>query len=428
MSEIAKKLIAKNLKKKQKSLDLGKCGLTDLNDIPELFDCEHLEELILSDNFYDYGLDYEKQEYYRSANTKKPNKITTLPPAMARLKNLKRIFATSIGLENIDVFGEMPQLEHLHIGNREGKLNPIQDIACLAHLPNLRGIEMPFNHTIELNYNVLASAKKLRRLDIGFSHPYDKYMGVLEGLTQLRFLIISGRFTDLSHLANLAELEVLMVRSSNVTDISALAQLSNIETLILENNYRIEDISSLAYLSKLRMLNLGGNQIADISSLANLLNLTYLDLKSNQISDISPLAKLIALEKLNLFRNRIKHLDALSEMSNLSSLELDYNQIEDISPLKHLKQLTTLSLGNNKISNIDAIKEIKSLKILVLGENPMDESVARFVCNPANYPALHYLAVPMASLANVPENIRKLQGKDGRFVKLLHQYFESNEC
>lgn len=37
MSEIAKKLIAKNLKKKEKSLDLGKCGLTDLNLIPELF-------------------------------------------------------------------------------------------------------------------------------------------------------------------------------------------------------------------------------------------------------------------------------------------------------------------------------------------------------------------------------------------------------
>jgi hypothetical protein len=57
----------------------------------------------------------------------------------------------------------------------------------------------------------------------------------------------------------------------------------------------------------------------------------------------------------------------------------------------------------------------------------MDESVARFACNPANYPFLGYLTVPESALTNVPENIKKLQGKDGRFAQLLHQYFENRE-
>ena len=422
MSEVAKKLIAKNLKKKEKLLDLGKCGLTDLNAIPELFDCEHLEILILSDSSYDFGVDYEIQEYYRSANAKTSNKITTFPPAMARLKKLKMIFASSIGLENIEVLGEMPQLEHLQIGGT----NPIKDIACLGNLANLRGLETPYNHSIELNYNILASLKKLRYLTIGFNNQYAKYLGILEGLTQLCFLIIGGRFSNLSPLANLTKLQFLLARSCYIADISALVKLKNLEILNLENNYNIEDISSLKNLSKLRFLVLEGNQIKDLSPLSNLFNLNYLTLSGNLISDISPLAKLNALEVLLLNRNQIKNIDALREMDYLSKLELGNNQIQDISSLKGLKQLKTLSLGNNEISNIDAIKGIKSLETLTLGGNPMDENVARFASHPVNYPFLGYLTVPESSLVNVPENIRKLQGKDGRFAKLLHQHFESH--
>ncbi len=423
MSEIAKKLIAKNLKKKEKILDLGKCGLTDLNTVPEIFDCEHLEVLLLSDTSYDFGVDYEKGEYYRSANSKASNKIMTFPPAMARLKNLKILFASSIGLENIDALGEIPHLEHLQIGGT----NAIKDIACLVNLTNLRGLETPYNHSIELNYNALVTLKNLRRLEIGFNNQYAKYIGILEGLTKLRFLIIGGKFPNLSPLANLTELEVLFARSNNIVDISALAKLQKMETLILENNYRIADISSLANLSKLSILNLGGNEITNLSPLSNLFNLRYLTLGQNRISDISPLAKLTALEMLILTKNQIKNIEALREMDYLSKLELGNNQIQDISPLQGLKQLTTLDVANNQISNIEAIKGIKSLKVLTLGGNLMDESVARFACNPANYPFLRYLTVPQSSLANVPENIRKLQGKDGRFAKLLHQHFESSE-
>ncbi|MBT3210367.1 MAG: hypothetical protein HN704_15915 [Bacteroidetes bacterium] len=50
----AKKLI-KNCKESQNPhLDLGRCGITDLNELPELFECTHLETLILS-NFWDEG-------------------------------------------------------------------------------------------------------------------------------------------------------------------------------------------------------------------------------------------------------------------------------------------------------------------------------------------------------------------------------------
>ncbi|GLU51536.1 hypothetical protein Dfri01_09970 [Dyadobacter frigoris] len=46
--------ISENLKTKSKKLDLGNCGLRDLNLIPELFECTHLEELILSNEWAEY--------------------------------------------------------------------------------------------------------------------------------------------------------------------------------------------------------------------------------------------------------------------------------------------------------------------------------------------------------------------------------------
>lgn len=421
MSEIAKKLIAKNLKKKEKLLDLGKCGLTDLNAVPELFDCEHLEILILSDSSYDFGGDYEKREYYKSASNKASNKISVLPPEMVRLKKLEMLFASSIGLENIDIVGDMPQLEHLQIGGS----NPIKDITCLKNLVNLRGLETPYNHSIELDYSVLAFLKQLRYLSIGFNNQYAKYISVLEGLTQLRFLFIGGNLPNLSPLANLSELEELFARCCNTADISTLAKLKKINTLVLDRNYHIENIESLAGLSKLRFLNLESNRVQDISPLTNLLNLNYLTLDFNQVSDIAPLAKLTVLEVLKLNNNRIKSIEALQEMDYLSHLELANNQIQDIAPLKELKQLKTLHINNNQIQNIEAIKGIKSLEVLVMGENPMEESVAIFASNPANYPFLGYLSLPSNSIADVPESIRKLQGRDGRFAKLLHEHFKS---
>ena len=48
----ALELIAKEKKEKTGKLDIGKCGLTELPE--ELFDLERLEELYVSNRFWDY--------------------------------------------------------------------------------------------------------------------------------------------------------------------------------------------------------------------------------------------------------------------------------------------------------------------------------------------------------------------------------------
>ncbi len=64
MSELAKQLIEKEKRERTGKLDLGRCGLTDLNDIPELFELEWLKELILCNRWWDY----EKREWIKSRN------------------------------------------------------------------------------------------------------------------------------------------------------------------------------------------------------------------------------------------------------------------------------------------------------------------------------------------------------------------------
>lgn len=102
--------------------------------------------------------------------------------------------------------------------------------------------------------------------------------------------------------------------------------------LALANN-QITDISPLAGLSNLQVLLLGSNQVTDIPPLSALTNLRYLWLDNNQISDISPLAGPGNLQMLVLGRNRISDLSPLAKLANLQDLALNHNEIEAIGAL-----------------------------------------------------------------------------------------------
>ena len=62
----------------------------------------------------------------------------------------------------------------------------------------------------------------------------------------------------------------------------------------------VSDLSPLADLKNLQRLVLYDTPVSDLSPLAELKNLRYLDLSSTQVSDLSPLAELKSLEQLHL--------------------------------------------------------------------------------------------------------------------------------
>ncbi len=195
----------------------------------------------------------------------------------------------------------------------------------------------------------------------------------LNGTGDIVELDLSNKgISDLSPLANLANLEVLYLRENQIVDLSPLAKLVNLEKLYLDSN-EIIDLSPLTKLLNLKKLDLSVNQIIDLSPLANLVNLTSLGLNRNQISDLSPLANLVNLTGLWLNKNQISDLSPLSSLLNLTSLDLSSSQITDLSLLSNLLNLEKLNLSHNQITDLSPLSNLSELKMLYLGNNQISD-------------------------------------------------------
>jgi hypothetical protein len=110
---------------------------------------------------------------------------------------------------------------------------------------------------------------------------------------------------------------------------------------------QITDISTVATLIELTIIMAGGNQITDISPVANLTALTFLGFSANQVVDISSVGNLTALTTLNINDNKIVDVSPLADLNALTLLNLENNQIIDISILLNILNPTTISLGGN---------------------------------------------------------------------------------
>ena len=141
----ARKLIKDSLNTQNPYLDLGRCGITDLKELPELFDCTHLEALILSNEWYDEN-GYESE----SNNKGKYNKISSIPE---EISNLKRLTALNLGgtydnrLEITDIrfLENQTGLQTLNLSN-----NQITDIRFLEKLTGLQILDLKNNKIKEV--------------------------------------------------------------------------------------------------------------------------------------------------------------------------------------------------------------------------------------------------------------------------------------
>ena len=311
----AKKLIKECKETKSPYLDLGKCGITDLSELPELFECTHLETLILSNEWQDS----ENREWIYTPNKEKDNNISSIPNEIANLKLLTKLIINS---------------------------NQITDISCLSNLTELQYLDLWSSEITDISY--LSNLTGLKNLDLW-----------------------SNKITDISCLSNLTGLQYLKLGSNQITDISCLSNLTGLQYLYLWNN-QITDISCLSNLTELQYLNLGSNQITDISCLSNLTELQYLELSSNQITDISCLSNLTGLKSLDLRDNQIKTIDEdifrLEIEINMKGYGEDglclYGNPIESPPMEIIEQ------GRQSILNWFAAdrEELNEIKIILIGE------------------------------------------------------------
>ena len=252
--------------------------------------------------------------------------------------------------------------------------------------------------------------------DAGYSDPYHpapriKDLGGLEHAHNLEVLRTSFHlYTDISPLAELANLRSYWNLSSLLTDISPLRNLTNLEGVSLNRgnpvdpppyDQVIEDASPLSGLTKLKLLQLCDqrvgneeqlaalvdleelslcrNDLDSISSLRNMTKVRRLSIHGNRIEDIGPLSGMTQLEYLSMLNNRVADITPLAKLTRLKTLRMHSNRVVDVSPLARLTNLEFLQLHNNRIRDLSGLEALVKVKHIDLSGNPLDAGIQTLV-------------------------------------------------
>jgi Leucine-rich repeat (LRR) protein len=161
---------------------------------------------------------------------------------------------------------------------------------------------------------------------------------------------------SLGGLEHCANLQALRLFNNAVADLTPLAGLGHLRVLDLSvNGLADNDLAPLASLTELDTLKLSGNQFSDLSPLTGLDHLSFVDLSYNAIWILSPLAGHTSIRELSLDGNQIVFVNALYGLTGLERLRLTNNQIDDLLPLAYNTGLgvgDTVWLTSNPLSAI----------------------------------------------------------------------------
>lgn len=153
-------------------------------------------------------------------------------------------------------------------------------------------------------------------------------------------------------------------RENEVMDQMTL--LTNLETLVLCNGANVYD-AQLIRLTQLTSLTLFENQDITQDSLICLTNLTRLNLSyCISVAHDTPLFKLTKLRKLNLNGNEMIQSAIVKQMTQLTSLKLACNYLIDDATLACLTNLTKLNLCCNYNMTQQTIRSLPLLKKLCI--------------------------------------------------------------
>jgi Leucine-rich repeat (LRR) protein len=204
------------------------------------------------------------------------------------------------------------------------------------------------------------------------AHIYD--LSGLECATSLQTLYLSGNcISNLTPLGSLTQLKALSLANNQgmLADISPLAGLTNLTFLDLRWNPGIASFASLASLTNLTSLYLGGNSIDDLGFLSGLTQLTFLDLDNTGLTDATPLAVLPRLAGLDLGYDPLRDPTQLSAFTNLATLYLSGTGLTDLAFVQNLTALTSLVVYTNAISDLSPLAALTNLTTLNAGGNPI---------------------------------------------------------
>lgn len=303
----AKKAIKLAYKRNSKSLDLSHFSLTFIPK--EVFNLSQLEVLYLG--------------VHKFRSNLLTNDITSVPKAIRKLKNLKKIDISNSKLTQFPIeLLALPNLEEVYLSNNRIEALPSE----IEKLNKLK--------TLYLNNNKIRSiADEL--FEIANLQSLNVNNNLLETIPN---------FGDKSK-----KIFSLNISHNSISKLPAsIGNLSNLKILDVSHNQLSILPNSLYKLKKMISLNIGGNKIYSISpNIKNLLNLQQITARNNELTNIP---------------------EEFSELKMLKFIELENNPI--ISPpieivMRGIKSIKEYFEGIKNDEEIDFLYEIK---LLLVGE------------------------------------------------------------
>ncbi len=278
------------------------------------------------------------------------------------LEEIRSVYAAEQGIESLDHIGLLFGLDTLEISS-----NPITDLSPLAELPNLRALSLDwvglFAGTV-LDIEPLATMRSLQVLDLSDNPLLDIEPLLALPLLQsvdLRLTFVADQPDNPSYWS----FKVLENRgvaasadSQSRSDWNRLFDLNLAAAINQALSYPTGFWFSLNDLQQLTQLDASGAGVESLDGLEFAENLESLNLGNNYITDLSPLASLSQLRVLNLETDIQQHPDR--------------NLFKDLSPLANLWSLQDLNLRGTAATDFSVLSELPSLNQVDLQDTTFD--------------------------------------------------------
>lgn len=144
----------------------------------------------------------------------------------------------------------------------------------------------------------------------------------------------------------------------------------------------------IGIFTELESLWLPHNQLTTLPSTAHLTKLRELNLRGNQLTALEPIAP--KLEVLDLGNNQLTSIDGVRFIRTLQRLFAGKNAITSAEPLAGLRMLLEVDLDHNQLTTIEPVLGVKSLRLLYVRGNPLATAPPRKV----DHGRLEVFAVP----------------------------------
>ncbi|MCM3170898.1 hypothetical protein [Paenibacillus sp. MER 99-2] len=286
-------------------------------------------------------------EVWAASMSGAPWTIDKMDDAVRHLRNRATV-SYVVGVDKLDdlmgldqhVFAKRPDLI-LYVSNVEKNSScPEEVVAQLAEMKHVTALKIHLQQRQHLTQ--LSALERMNYLEI--HSPKAQSLDFIRNFKYLKYLLLSGKFNDLSPIEDCIRLETLVLNCA------------------IEKLDFVVDLPFLAYLS---IDSCTFNDSLDVLSTSNISMLRLSAVRN--LSNIDTLETLKNLVYLRLSLPKVERLCDFSRLSNLRQLELDYmKSLQDIDHLWNANQLEVLELKEInpklKAESFDRMAEMDRLR------------------------------------------------------------------